>query len=387
MKKEKKHLIGIDARFFGAAGPGRYTKAIVEHLEKVDKKNKYVVFLRKKYFDLYNPKNSNFKKVLAEHQWYSFDEQIRFLFKVLRYNLDLFYVPHFNIPVLYPKKIITAIPDITMHKYSTDSGTTLFKPYFAVKKFIYRLVVPWALIRAKKNIVPTEDVKNDLSRAFPFISKDKYVVAYEGVDPDLLMSDLSPDYVVRKLNIKRPFLLYVSSMSDHKNVKRLIEAFKLLIDKYKYKGYLVLVGKKDLFSKKIEDKVIEMKLEDKVFMPGMRDFITDKEIVALRKAASVYVFPSLKEGFSLTPLEAQALELPCIISDIPCHKEVYGDSVYYFNPKSVNDMARKIHEVIKSKKIRDDLIKKGSENVKKYDWSKTAEVTLKVFNDCLNGEI
>src|SRR4030042_4733922 len=182
----KSYRIGVDARIFGAAGPGRYTKAIVEQLEKIDKTNEYIIFLRKENYDLFNPVGTNFKKVLADYTWYSWNEQIGFLFKVLSFKLNLFYVPHFNIPVLYVGKLVMAVPDIIMHKFSTDAGTTLWKPYFKFKKFIYRLVVPWALLRAAKNIVPSNDVLNDLMTEFPFISKNKYVVAYEGIDPVLL---------------------------------------------------------------------------------------------------------------------------------------------------------------------------------------------------------
>ena len=134
---EKAKRIGIDARFYGKAGPGRYTKNIIKHLEKVDVVNSYFILLKKDNFEDYIPVNPNFTKVLADYPWYSWAEQTSFLFKVLSLKLDLYYVPHFNIPVLYPKKIVTAIPDMIMHTFSTEKGTTLWKPYFKFKKFVY----------------------------------------------------------------------------------------------------------------------------------------------------------------------------------------------------------------------------------------------------------
>jgi glycosyltransferase involved in cell wall biosynthesis len=115
----------------------------------------------------------------------------------------------------------------------------------------------------------------------------------------------------------------------------------------------------------------------------MSNYVTDAEIVALRKAASVYVFPSLKEGFSLTPLEAQAMGLPCAISDIPCHKEIYGDSVQYFDPYNVEDIAEKVNAILTDDNLKNSLRAKGLENIKKYDWKKTASITYSVFNDVL----
>jgi glycosyltransferase involved in cell wall biosynthesis len=377
--------IGIDARFYGEAGPGRYAKNIVEHLELIDKNNEYFIFLRSKGFSDYKTKNQNFKKVLANYKWYSWGEQLGFLLLLIKTRVDLLYVPHFNIPVLFPGKMVTAIPDITMHTYSTDRGTTLFKPYFLFKKLVYKFVVWWAVKRSIKVIVPSNDVKHDFLKVFPDVDPDKYVLAYEGFDPVFTKVDTSVHEVLDKYSIKQPFLLYISSMYEHKNVYRLLDSFKLLVSKYHFEGQLVLVGKVDKYSKDIFELIKKENLLDLVKMPGMKSYVSDEETVALRKAAVAYVFPSLKEGFSLTPLEAQYFGLPCVISDIPCHKEIYGDSVVYFNPLSTEDMAEKINRVVFDNSLRGLLIKKGLENIEKYTWNSTANTTLKVFNDALEN--
>lgn len=372
--------IGIDARFYGEAGPGRYAKNIVEHLEKIDSKNEYFVFLRPKGFEKYKAQNLNFKKVLADYKWYTWAEQFKFLFLVLKYRLNIFYVPHFNIPVLYPGKIITAIPDIIMHTFSTNRDTTLFKPYFYFKKFIYKFVVWWALVRSYKIIIPSKDVLADFMKVFPRISEDKYVIAYEGLDPIFIKSNINPDKILEKYSIRQPFLLYISSMYEHKNVKRLIEAFKLLQEKYGFSGQLVLVGKVDKYSTEIAELVKTENLSEKIILPGMFGYVGDDETTALRKRALAYVFPSLKEGFSLTPLEAQYFNLPCAVSDIPCHKEIYDDSVEYFDPLNVEEMAEKINLVLTDENIRKSLQEKGRKNLANYSWNTTADITLKIFN-------
>ncbi len=378
--------IGIDARFYQEAGPGRYAKNIVEHLEIVDEKNTYFIFLRETGFNLYTPKNPNFKKVLAPYKWYSFEEQTKFLIKILGYKLDLFYIPHFNIPVLYPGKIITAIPDIIMHTFSTEAGTTLPLFYFRFKKLVYYLVVLWAIVRSYKVIVPSQDVLNDFIKYYPRIKKDKYVLAYEGVDPVYERKDLANTVeILTKYGIREPYLLYVSSMYDHKNVLNLIHAFKILIVAHGYKGSLILVGKNDLFSKKYYEEVVKEGLQDRILFPGMKAYVTDAEVVALRSKADLYVFPSLKEGFSLTPLEAMVVGLPCVISKIPCHEEIYGDSVVYFDPTDSNDIAQKVDLVLKNQSVREEIVNKGYEVVKKYSWLKTAETTLRVFKEALNN--
>jgi len=382
---KKHHIIGIDARFYGEAGPGRYVKNILENLEKLDIKNKYIIFLTKKNYDMYIPSAGNFEKVLADYKWYTWSEQLGFLFKVIKQKLDLFYVPHFNIPVLYPKKLAAAIPDIIMHSFSTEKGTTLPKFYFKFKKLIYKFVVYWAVLRSKKVIIPSKDAINDFKKAFPKIKESKYVLAYEGVDLDFKNGQNILSSVLEKYNIKKPFLLYVSSMYEHKNVPRLIEAFKNLRKTYSFPGQLVLIGKKDKFSEDIQKLVKDENLENKVLMPGMKSYVPDEDVLALRKEARAYVFPSLKEGFSLTPLEAQAVGLPCAISDIACHREIYGDSVLYFDPHDTSDMTEKINEIITNENLRNKLISKGKDLQSKYSWQNTAKITLDVFNQILEG--
>ncbi len=374
--------IGIDARFYGVAGPGRYVKNIIRQLEQSNNNHKYVVFLRKEGFDTYNPQNPNFTKVLADYKWYSFEEQFLFLAKLLQHKLDLLYVPHFNIPVLYPKKLVTAIPDIIMHKFSTERGTTLPKPYFMFKKFVYYWVVLLAVLKSSRVIVPSNDVKNDFLDTYKYVPKSKFVIAYEGIDPDLLTTP-EDTKTLANFHIIKPFILYISSMYEHKNVKRLVQAFKILIEKYGFTGQLVLVGKKDKFSAKIVTLVHSLNLSDRVRLPGEQSFVTDAQTVSLRKNAELYVFPSLKEGFSLTPLEAMALNLPTVISDIPCHKEIYGDSTYYFDPTNSEDIASKLNDVLSNPQLKHDLVNRGLEQVKKYSWSKTAQITLEAFNAAL----
>lgn len=378
--------IGIDARFWGEAGPGRYTKALIQHLEKIDRENNYLIFLREKGFEEYRPQAENFKKVLAHYKWYSFEEQTAYLLKLLNYKLDLYYVPHFNVPIFYPGKLVTAIPDIIMHKFSTNRATTLTSPKFLLKKLAYHLAMLSAVVRSKKIIVPTKVVKGDFLNFYPFLKPEKIVIAPEGVDPDFT-KDTTKEYedkVLEKLGIDGNFLLYVSSMYRHKNVENLIEAFLLLKNNYGYDGKLVLIGKKDYFSERVGEYVKKVGAEENILMPGLKNYVKDSEIVALRKRAQLYVFPSLQEGFSLTPLEGMIWDLPAVISDIPCHREVYGDSVEYFDPCDVENMAEVINTVLGDLDLQENLRKKGRELIKMYGWQKTAEATYSVFKEILN---
>jgi glycosyltransferase involved in cell wall biosynthesis len=78
--------------------------------------------------------------------------------------------------------------------------------------------------------------------------------------------------------------------------------------------------------------------------------------------------------------------LACVISDIACHKEVYEDSVLYFDPYNVEDIAQKINEILTNENLKKEIVKKGFERTKIYNWTHTAEKTLEVFNQALEIE-
>jgi len=382
--------IGIDARFFGKAGPGRYTKNIIQHLEKLDKVNQYIIFLCRDNFEQYLPQNPNFKKVLADYRWYSFQEQTGFLLKVLSQKLDLFYVPHFNIPVLYPGRIVTAIPDMTMHTFSTERGTTLPIWYFRLKKMVYKLVFWWAVLRSCRVIVPSKTVLAEFKQNLHGFKTTKYVLAYEGVDPDFKKEVKDPQKVLGKYKVGADFILSVGSMYEHKNMGGLITAFRILRDRYNYPGQLVLVSKQDKFSARFYEEVKNLGLAEQILFLAYADprhqseiVVSDEEIIALRMKARLYVMAAFKEGFSLTGLEGMVLGLPAALSDIECHKEVYGDSVLYFDPNSPEDIAEKLNTLLTDETLRQSYINKGYEQVKKYDWLETARITLNVFNEAI----
>ena len=97
----------IDARLFGPShtGNGRYTKELIENLAKIDSKNNYVILLRKEAFDKVNLPD-NFIKVLADFKHYSFEEQFKLPFLILKYKPDIVHFPHFNVPLFYFGKFI-----------------------------------------------------------------------------------------------------------------------------------------------------------------------------------------------------------------------------------------------------------------------------------------
>ena len=380
--------IGIDARFYGIAGPGRYVSNLIKELEILDKENEYIIFLTKNGSELYRPQNPNFKKWVADYEWYSFSEQTFFLLDLFRARLDLLHVPHFNVPVLYTKKMVVTVHDLIMHDFDTKEATNLPLPYFMFKQVVYKFVANWAVFKAKKIFVPTETVKSELLQKLKTAKESKIIVTTEGVDQSLVALAPRDEGVLRtrleEMGVKSTYLLYVGSAYPHKNLRTLIISFKDFLEESIEKVQLVIAGKIDKFSQRIAGFAHALKLDNSVIFAAKYSenmIVPDKDLAYLYKGALAYICPSLKEGFSITPLEAQAFGIPVLLSDIPTHKEVFGDSVLYFNPESNVDINEKIAMILNDKNLREKISKLGTENIKRYSWRSMAEKTFQGYQE------
>ncbi|MDA2935811.1 glycosyltransferase family 4 protein [Patescibacteria group bacterium AH-259-L05] len=179
--------------------------------------------------------------------------------------------------------------------------------------------------------------------------------------------------------LKEPYLLYVGNAYPHKNLERLISAFKIVLQKQP-ELYLVLVGKIDYFYERLQDFVKELGLEKNVIFTG---YVSDSELSWLYTHGLAYVFPSLSEGFGLPGLEAMTHSLPVISSNKEPLPEIYGEAALYFNPEDINEMAHAILQIVQSKEVREKLKKVGRVKVKKYSWDRCAKQTLEVYKSVL----
>ncbi|MBU4082610.1 glycosyltransferase family 4 protein [Patescibacteria group bacterium] len=368
--------MAIDARFYGPKqkGLGRYVQKLVENLEREDVINKYFVFLRRENWDEYYPKNPNFKKVLADCRWYGFKEQFLMPWKIWREKADLTHYPHFNVPIFAPKPFVVTIHDLILKRFPTRRASTLGFFSYWFKNFAYHFVISLALRRAKKIIAISNYTKKDILKYFK-VSPEKIEVVYEG---GVIQTGAAPESgglppnIQSPSNIPNPYLLYVGNAYPHKNLERLILAFA----KIKHSDLrLVLVGEMDYFYQRLQKEFSHV--QGLVFT----DFVSDSDLEVLYRGASLYVFPSLCEGFGLPPLEAMSYGLPVVSSNATCLPEILGDAAVYFNSENIDEMAEKIKEVLDNEALRKDLILKGYKRVKKYDWIKMARETMRVYGD------
>jgi glycosyltransferase involved in cell wall biosynthesis len=372
--------IGIDARFFGVRqkGLGRYTQKLIEKLEQIAPQDgcEYFVFLKAENFTEYQPQNPNFKKVLADYHWYTLAEQLFFPWKLYGYKLDLMHFPHFNVPILYGKKFIVTIHDLTLLHFPTVKNSTLNPFFYRLKFLAYRLVIWWAILRSQWVIAISQFTKNDIISNYGSAVAQKISVTYEACEDHCLFSPEKAEAILERCGIIKSYLIYVGNAYPHKNLERLVLAFGELRKENK-ELQLVLVGKKDYFYQRLQEVVSDNEIADIIFLSD----IIDCELDILFQHSLANVFPSLYEGFGLPPLEAMSKGVPVISSDHPCMREVLGESAYFFDGQQVETIVAAMKKIISEDDLRQALIKKGFEQVKKYSWKKMARETLEIYQN------
>lgn len=362
--------ICIDCRLYGIkhTGIGRYVTNLIRYLPTDNKTRVELIVSPEDYADA---RLSGYKKHIARLHPYNPLSQLEMLFLWFSIKPDLLHVPHFSIPVLWPGRMIITIHDL-IKNYSKGTDTTTRNPVFYWIKYAgYQFVLNAAVRRSSKILVPAKYWQHVLARDY-HLDKKHIVVTYEGVDPDFKSVPSSKSF-----DIPQPFVVHTGNVYPHKNIPVLLQAIKLLRGTVK----LAFVSARSVFSVRLEKAVRSYNLENDVFFLGK---LNDAELAGLYSQASVYVFPSLIEGFGLPGLEAMSVGLPVIAAKASCLPEIYKDAALFFLPHDAKELKEKIQLLISDRGLRSALVAKGYKLVKTYSWSKMAKETWDEYQKILH---
>jgi len=394
--------IGIDARMLGPGfGLARYVQQLVKHLIEAETEREFVLFLRKENWDevtlplsggvgggrAKSPKDDSterppltpphrggkFTKVLADIPWYSFDEQTKFSKIIKEQRVDLMHFPHWNVPYFYSDPYIVTIHDLTMYHFPRPAATTLGPLKFWLKDRAHRILLKRVVKKAQHIITTSEFTKQDVHQTLG-VPMDKMTTTYQAPFRTSDVRLQTSDFDLGVYGITKPYAMYVGAAYPHKNLEGLLKAWEIFEEKDGGKHELVLVGKENYFYKRLKTEVRRLK---SVTYLG---FVPDDELAALYKNASLYVFPSLYEGFGLPPLEAMSHGVPVVSSNRSCLPEVLGEAALYFDPESEEQVAEVIEQGLEDDGVRAELKQKGREELRKYSWEKLAKQTLDMYS-------
>jgi glycosyltransferase involved in cell wall biosynthesis len=376
--------IGIDSRMYGPSvgggGLGRYVEQLVEKLQVLDSKNRYVLFLKEE--NIAAP-SENFQKVLADIHWYGMQEQLKLPNIIDEQNLDLIHFPHWNVPLSIKTPFVVTIHDLILLEQPRSARiTTRNALVYQAKYQIFKRVLKHALTKSKKIIAVSNYTKRSIQEYFPEIPSDKISVVYEG------MTDLRPDHFTSETKRSKhldhipaheKYFLYVGNAYPHKNLESLLHAFSFF-HKLHPDIHLVLAGRSDVFYQRLRKELQEIDVPESVVTFVMNP--TDHELALLYQHASVYLFPSKCEGFGLPPLEAMSFGVPVLASNASCLPEILGQAALYFSPDDIEEMVSVMEKVISDDMLMDEMSRRGQTQVKQYSWTQMAKEIQSIYESC-----
>jgi glycosyltransferase involved in cell wall biosynthesis len=172
--------------------------------------------------------------------------------------------------------------------------------------------------------------------------------------------------------------LYAGNIKPHKNIDRLIEAYSILRRRGVEDAKLIIAGEEISRYPALRRLVHRFQLHQHVRFFG---FVPDATLAALYRLASVFVFPSLYEGFGLPPLEAMAAGVPVVTSNVSSLPEVVGDAAVLIDPMDAGAIAEAIGRVLGDASLRHELIRRGHARVKTFSWERSVTRTHEVYRE------
>ncbi|NRY60528.1 glycosyltransferase family 4 protein [Clostridium beijerinckii] len=302
----------------------------------------------------------------------------------IRYNFlfndksDIYHFFNFIVPPRIKGKIITTIHDMTYELYPETMDIRNLK---RIKNDIQ-----YSVNRADKIITVSESSKKDIIR-FLNIEESKIEVIYNGVEYNKFNKSYSEEEKNRvryRYGLPQNYILYMGTLEPRKNIESIIEAFSLLKKENAPNSKnikLVIAGKKGWLFERILNLVDKLNLKDDVIFT---DYIDENDKSIIYNMASLFVFPSLYEGFGIPVLEAMASSVPVITSNVSSLPEVAGDAAILVEAKDIKSIAKYMGKVLVDKELRNNLIKNGHEQAKKFTWESSAEKLITIYRDLYN---
>lgn len=363
--------IGIDARLMRhqPAGISRYTWHLLHALAQLDQDDEFVIFQHRKHRDQLI-EQANFRRATLFAPVHTRLEQVMLPVELKRFPLDLIHATDF-IPPLHSN--IPAV--ITVHDLAF-----LHWPHFLTKDSArYYGQIDRAVHHSKHIIVPSESTKHDLVGQLG-APDAKVSVIYEAADPRFQPLPIAETRraMATKFKIPESYIFFVSTIEPRKNVNGLLQAFRILVDRYDIGDTgLVLAGSKGWLYEETMEIVTKLNLTDRTFFLGR---VRDDDLQKLYVGARCHVHPALYEGFGLPPLEAMACGTPTIVSNVGSLPEVVNDAALLVNPRDHEEIAVAMSRLLLDQDLHAELTQKGLQQANCFSWDRAARKTLEVYH-------
>jgi glycosyltransferase involved in cell wall biosynthesis len=343
-------------------GVGVYAASLIEALARLDSENDYFLCYRfsrlkhRKHFPA--PPGGNFRTKIIQ-------EPLNVLFPR---KLDVFHGVDARLPAYRGVKKVVTLHDV----FSLISSDFSDEAFISKKRSRYR-----ELARSADRVIAVSRSTRDDVIEHLGIPAERIAVIPHGVDPRYRPAD--PDAAsaaAARHGIAGPYLLFVGSISARKNLVRMLEAFAALPAALRDATTFVMAGKVTYGGEEALAAVERLGLKDRVRHLG---FVPHADLPALYAGASVFMFPTLYEGFGLPILEAMACGTPVVASNLSSHPEVAGGAALLVDPSDRSAIAAATARLLEDESLRAECIAKGYARAKGFTWERAARQTLALY--------
>jgi glycosyltransferase involved in cell wall biosynthesis len=367
--------IGLDARKVQDFGIGTYVRNLVRGLAAIDRDNRYVLLVRPQDRDHFADLPDNFRLAVESAPVYSVRELAALSWHLYRLKLDLYHATHYVLPAVVPPRVVVTIHDIIHLLYPEFLPNAL--AFLYAQRMIRR-----SLNRGDRILAVSQNTKADLMEFFEVDGK-KIQVIYNGVE-DEFRGRLAADDLDRKLReagVPRPYLLFVGNPKPHKNLDNVVQAYAKARKSAGFDAPLVCVGTQAGGAEaKVRQRAEYLGIADKVILLGR---VAQEVLPAIYQGATLFLYPTLYEGFGLPVIEAMASGVAVITSNTSALKEVAEGYAHLVDPLDVAGMADAIAHCMSDPEHRAALVKLGCRRADDFRWETTARRTLEVYRGVL----
>lgn len=362
--------LGIDARKLADFGIGSYLQGLLGELTSLCPEEEVILLVSPESRHLLPELPERWRIVEVEAAGYTVREQVELPLAALRAGIGVFHVPHYVIPLVAPLRLVVTVHDIIHVMFPEFLPNPLGFAYA-------RLLIHAAVRRARRVIVVSESTALDLRRLFGAGSHRLRVIP-NGVHADFLApGDPTADAAARRrLGVEPPYLLHVGNDKPHKNTAGVLKAFQLLANQRQGGVPPLILAGGFTDAGPLAARARAMGLGSQVRCLG---HLERRDLAALYRGATVFVYPTLYEGFGLPVLEAMACGVPVVAGDVPAVREIAEDALVRVNPRDLEGLAAAIRRVLERQELRQRLVEQGRATARRYGWRRAAEATLSVY--------
>ena len=360
--------IGIDCRDIlrpdskDGAGIAHYVWHLVRNLLTTDSPHYYVLIFSQEFAGVQEFATAYSTVCFApQKKWPVLDAHFRFAKFLQQQKLDLYHSTSGSLPLGYHGPSVITIHDLAIYHHPE---------WFPAGQFFSKdIVIPRSLRKARAIIAVSQETRFHIEEQF-HISPEKIHVVYHGVEkPEKSDTDQPPLF-------PQPYILFIGTFEPRKNIVSLIRAFEIMRQDPKVAHIqLVLAGKKGWHYQPIFTAIKKSPAAEFIHYAG---YVTPVVKHQLLSQASLFVFPSLEEGFGLPVLEAMAHGIPVITSTAPVFAEISAGTVLQIEPDSAN-LAVLMQGMVTGSAVPAWWAKKSLVRSHDFSWGKCARETAAVY--------